>query len=93
MIPEAFHSLFWDVDPRAIRLPDHADYVVERVMSRGTWDAMRWLRETFTRDELASFLRRKGRRLAPRERAYWALVLGVDLPQEQGGGRPPWAGT
>ena len=92
-IPEALHILFWDVDPRAIRLPEHADYVIERVMSRGTWAAMCWLRSTFDAHTLADFLRRKGSRLAPRERAYWSLVLDVTLPEERGGGRPTWAGT
>jgi hypothetical protein len=55
-------------------------------------EAMRWLRKSYTRQELASFLERKGHRLAPRDRAYWALVAGVPVDAEQGGARPPWAG-
>jgi hypothetical protein len=35
-IPESLHNLFWDIDPSAIRLPEHDDYVIERVMTRGT---------------------------------------------------------
>ena len=92
-IPSRLWSLFWDVDPEAVRLPDDADYVIERIMARGTWDAMRWLREAFDEARLVDFLTRKGHRLAPRERAYWQLVLGVKAPQVRGGGRAPWAGT
>jgi hypothetical protein len=92
-VPEALRTLFWDVDPDTIRLPEHADYVIERVMSRGPWNAMRWLRTAFDEATLTSFLRRKGDRLAPRERAYWSLVLRTDTPQARGGGRPAWAGS
>lgn len=85
--------LFWDVDPESVDVEQHRDYVMERVMARGGWEAMRWLRRTYSREQLADFLLRKGSRLAPRERAYWALIAGVDIPIGQGGGRPPWAGS
>jgi hypothetical protein len=91
-IPDDLHWLFWDAEPRAIRLPEHRDYVLERVMSRGGWDAMRWLQRAFPREVLADFLRRRGERLAPRELAYWRLVAGVEGRDAPGGGRPSWAG-
>jgi hypothetical protein len=91
-VPESLYSLFWDIDPPTIRLPEHADYVIERVMKRGTWDAMCWLRRCFTVAELADFLSRKGQRLAPRELAYWSLVTGSAAEPATGGGRPSWAG-
>jgi hypothetical protein len=92
-IPESLHILFWDVDPAAIRLPEHDDYVIERIMTRGTWEAMQWLRSAYDRTKLAEFLTRKAERIPPRERAYWELVTGVIAPQVRGGGRPSWAGT
>src|SRR5262249_39214588 len=54
--------LFWDIDPAAIDLDAHRDYVMERVMSRGGWAAMRWLRATYPAEVRADFLRRKGHR-------------------------------
>lgn len=94
MIPEGLHELFWDVDPAAVELPRHADYVIERVMTRGGWSAMCWLRRTFSREALADFLTRKAARLPARERAYWRLIAtGSRGPAERGGGRPAWAGT
>jgi hypothetical protein len=90
-LPAELYVLFWEVDPATVDLERHRDYVVERVMLRGDWAAMRWLRAAYSREVLADFLRRKGNRLPPRERAYWALWTGVDLPQEPGGGRPQWA--
>lgn len=53
---------------------------------------MRWLRAAYSRDVIADFLQRRGARLTPRDRAYWALVAGVAEAQSPGGGRPKWAG-
>lgn len=92
-VPVRFQSLFWDTELATIRLPEHADYVALRVMSRGTWDAMRWLRSAFDEATLRDVLARKGERLPPRERAYWSLVLDVPYAQQPGGGRPAWAGA
>ncbi|MDQ3032183.1 MAG: hypothetical protein M3Y87_07195 [Myxococcota bacterium] len=92
-LPPEVTRLLWDVDPETVDLRRHADYVMERVMSRGTLAAMRWLRETYARDELASFLERRGDRLAPRERAYWRLIAGLPRADAPGGARPPWAGA
>jgi hypothetical protein len=91
-IPVAVSRLFWDVLSDAVDLETHRDYVIERVMSRGGWEAMKWLRTTYPQATLASFIERKGSRLAPRELAYWALVAGATVDVRPGGARPPWAG-
>lgn len=91
-LPVEVARLFWDVEPAGVDRDRHRDYVMERVMARGGWVAMGWLRRVYTPEELADFLRRKGSRLAPRELAYWAVIAGIDVPVAQGGGRPPWAG-
>jgi hypothetical protein len=91
-LPAAVASLFWEIDPESLVLPEHRDYVLERVLGRGGWEAMQWARNTFSHDELVEFLTTKGSRLPPRERAYWSVVCGVQPPTERGGGRPGWAG-
>lgn len=92
MIPAEHAWLFWDADPSEIEIDRHADYVLERVMSRGDFAAMRWLASAYSMEALADFLARKGHRLAPRERAFWSVMAGVRCAQAPGGGRPPWAG-
>ena len=94
-IPPAVERLLWDVDLSQIDLDLDRDrvLVLERGMSRGTWEAMVWLRGRYPKEVLANFVREQGaRRLAPRDLAYWALVCDVNLPSAPGGGRPPWAG-
>jgi hypothetical protein len=93
-VPAAVLRLFWDVDPAAIDLDAHRDFVFERVMSRGSWEAMCWLRQRYPVEALAAFVSRDGRsKLSPRDLAYWSLVCGVDTPSEPGGGRPRWAAS
>ena len=92
MLPDFVRMLLWDVDPEEVRLPAHRDYVLERVMARGGWAAMCWVRTSFAPDVLRDFLARKGGRLPARERAYWSLVAGMEAPHARGGGRPSWAG-
>ena len=92
-LPAEVARLFWDVDPATVDLDRHRDYVLERVMARGGWTAMCWLRSAYAPDVLADFLRRKGSRLAPRELAYWAVIAGIEVPIPRGGGRPSWAGS
>ncbi len=90
-VPDCVTRLFWDVDPAELDLDRHADYVLERVMSRGSWEAMRWLRRRYAPGVLADFLSRRGDRLTPRDVAYWSLVSGSSAAQVPGGGRPSWA--
>lgn len=91
--PASVERLYWDVDAASIDLELHRSYVMRRVMTRGTLDAMRWLRATYDQPALADFLLRHGDQLAPRDRAYWRLI--ADLPAEDatGGASPPWAGS
>ena len=84
--------LFWDAEPDQVDLRAHRDYVMERVMSRGSWAAMRWLRDVYSSEDMADFLVRKGHRLAPRELAYWSLIAGIEISPPRGGARAPWAG-
>lgn len=92
-LPPFVERLLWDVDPASVDLERDAPLVLERIMSRGSWEAMKWLRATYPQARLASFVLGEGaRRLSPRDRAYWALVCGVEVEPGPGGGRPSWAG-
>ena len=93
VLPRYVAELFWDVEPETVELERHSDYVLERVMSRGGRAAMTWLRTTYSLQRIQRFLEERGKRLPPREYAYWALIAGMDVSVSEGGGRPVWAGT
>jgi hypothetical protein len=81
------------VDPESVDLDLHRSFVFERVMTRGSWEAMVWLRTVYTIEAMRSFLLAEGRhKLSPRDLAYWSLICGIEIPSEPGGGRPRWAG-
>jgi len=76
-------TLFWEYDPGVIDVKRHADLIIGRVMERGSWASMLWLRKTYSEEKLISFLAKRGRRvLPPRELNYWAFMSGVS-PDER----------
>ncbi len=89
--PDAVKKLFWEVDPSGVDVVKHRDYVLERVITRGGWNAMKWLRRVYNLETIGGFLLRKGSRLDPRDLAYWALITNTEVAVASGG-RPPWAG-
>lgn len=81
-IPESIHQLFWEYDTETIDTVKHADVILYRIMERGGWAEMVWLLNTYTKQDIADFLERKGKRLlTPRELNYWALIC--DVPVEK----------
>jgi hypothetical protein len=76
--PEFLFDFFWEYDPTTIDLAAHADLIMNRIMSRGTWEAMIWIEKNYSQRQIASFLRRQGRtKLPPRGLNYWAFICGV----------------
>ena len=77
-IPDKFFSLFWDYDPESIDIVLHKDLIIGRITEIGSWDSMKWLLKTYSKDEILSFLNNKGKRTLPfRELNYWLFMMGV----------------
>lgn len=77
-IPEFLIQFFWEYDPGNISIEQHADLIIGRIMERGNWESMLWLKRTFSKDILLNFLEKKGKKiLSPRELNYWAFVVGI----------------
>ena len=77
-LPEFLHGYFQEYEPSVISLEKHAGLVTGRIMERGTWRAMLWLRRTFSDAELRDYLQTRGRKILPaRELNYWALICGI----------------
>ena len=92
-LPACVTRLLWDLDPAHIDPDRDRALIFERVMGRGTWEAMGWLRARYPKEVLADFVREQGpRKLTPRDLAYWSLVCDVEAAAATGGGRPGWAG-
>ena len=67
-------SLFWDRDLRETDLARHAGWVLERVLTSGSWAQVRAARAYFGDEAVRQALKRRG--VDPRTRHYWRLILG-----------------
>lgn len=70
---------FWDVDFRTLRWQTHRDFIIQRVLTHGDLDALRWLRARVGDGELKKWVTaRQGRGLSPRQIRYFALIFEID---------------
>lgn len=76
MIPTSLQTLFWDTNLGSFNPADYPDYTILRVLEYGDEEAVAWLRETFSADEIRRVLH-TDRRLSPKSATFWALVYGV----------------
>jgi hypothetical protein len=77
--PPAFLApLFWDVDFAALKMTRDGDYVLGRILSAGTLDAIRWARARFGDEQIrACIVRHRGRQLSAPQLRYWETVIGL----------------
>ena len=80
MIPNQLRTLFWDIDIASFNPSDYPDYTIFRVLEFGDDDAIAWLRETFSEEEIRRVLRTE-RRLSPKSANFWALVYRIPAGQ------------
>ena len=82
-ISASIRALLWEYDVPAE--PTGAAWeraIMERVMSRGRLDDMRWLVATFDRPTLTGYLLERGARvLPPRELRFWSTWC--DIPSQR----------
>ena len=80
-LPPEVRSLFWEHGDRALSLERDRDFVLGRVLSAGSWEAMRWVRAQVGDALLGEYLNRThGRLLSPRQLRLWQVIL--DLPED-----------
>ena len=80
MIPNQLRPLFWDIDVAAFNPAEYPDYTIFRVLELGDDDAVAWLRQTFSENEIRRVLRSE-RRLSAKSANYWALVYRIPSDQ------------
>lgn len=67
-------SLFWDVDPKAIRPQKHARYIIERVLDFGLDSEVRWLINYYPQKKIKDAVYHS-RALHNKTRTLWELIL------------------
>ena len=73
-------SLFWDCDFSSLDLSKHRSFIIRRILDRGDWDAIMWLRRTFGDGVIRDwFLSKNGGGLDPRRLRFWGLILNIPI--------------
>ena len=81
-LPEQLRSLFWDYAFSQLSLAKDRDLIIRRILTNGSWDAVRWLRKRLGDRELRDWLiTHRGRGLTPRQLRFWGVLY--DLPARQ----------
>ena len=68
-------SLFWDVDPEKIDIKKHARYIIERVLEFGRPDEVRWLFETYSKEEIKRVMNLPRSQVTDKSKSLWTLLL------------------
>jgi hypothetical protein len=76
MIPRHLETFFWDIrvadfDPRL-----YPEYTIARILELGNAEAVSWLTQNFTEEEITKTIRSE-RRLSPKSANYWALIYRI----------------
>ena len=81
-LPQQLRSLFWDYAFSQLSLAQDRDLIIRRILTHGSWDAVRWLRKRLGDRELRDWLiAHRGRGLTARQLRFWGLLY--SLPARQ----------
>lgn len=76
--PSFLEPLFWDVDFAAVGMTRDGDYVLGRILSAGTLDAIRWARAHFGDERIRAWIvQHRGRQLSGPQIRYWETIVGL----------------
>lgn len=82
VIPEHLRQYFWEYDPERLSLDANRHTILLRLVQSGGMDAVQWLRQNVSDEEIrAMLIRRRGRGISPQRLRFWALLL--ELPDFQ----------
>lgn len=85
-LPQSSQWLFPEYDFARMRADKYSGVIMERIINRGSWAEIRWMLDTYSKREIAKWIRAYGyRRLDRRAFAYWCMMLGIKRYKV-----PPW---
>jgi hypothetical protein len=79
-IPPFLQSYFWDVAFEELEIKTHAFLIIKRVLDRGNLRDIRWLMQTYGKDEIKKVVM-ESKDLARPTGNFWADMLDLDKNQ------------
>lgn len=84
-LPDFLAPLFWDTAASAVDPEAHRDFVIGRILSSGTLDAIRWARSAYGDDIIREWIERhEGRQLSGPQLRFWETVIGLPADRVNG---------
>jgi len=80
MLPQYLRSYFWDVDISSFDPQAHPEYTIERILELGDSNAVAWLEQQFSEEQIKQVIRTNNR-LTPKSANFWALIYHIP-PQD-----------
>lgn len=81
-LPELLRGLFWEYPFDELSWEEDRDLVIGRVLARGPWETVQWLRREVGDEAVREWIERaRGRGLSRRQLRFWQLIL--ELPGEE----------
>ncbi len=75
LIDKRVQKYFWDIDPNTLDFKRHKRYIIERILEMGDETAVRWLRSTFSDEDIRDVVKRT-RGLSKKSLRFWQAVIG-----------------
>jgi hypothetical protein len=76
MVPNTLRPLFWDINLSDFEPLAYPDYTIFRVLEYGDDEAVAWLKETFSSEEIRRVIRSE-RRLSRKSANFGAVIYGI----------------
>jgi len=79
-LPESFRQYFWDVDFDSLEWQKAPQFVLKRIIDRGSLEAWQWASQRYTLQQVKDLMT-TSRDLSRRTANFWAKILNLN-PQE-----------
>jgi len=76
MIPQHLQTFFWDVRVADFDPKMYPEYTIARILELGNPEAVSWLQQNFTEEEITKVIRSE-HRLSAKSANYWALIYRI----------------
>lgn len=79
-LPDHVKRLFWETDAESVNLlEENADYVIERVLEYGDWEAVQFVRQSLGDEKIRRYIIRRGHKvLSKKTLSFWKFMLNLE---------------
>ncbi len=88
-LPESLRPYFWNCKFEDLDTEIHKGAIIEQISEFGNIDAMRWMMQTFTEEDIRRILK-QAKILSPHTRSFWSVFLHIDLSDGMASGNTSW---